>query len=103
MTTRIVRAPHEIEGDALMEMAVRMTREARERRVKAKAEEDALKVILAQLMKDNDATELTLGGVPVARITTFNRDTVKLTELLAEFPQAAHLVNSTPVVRVELP
>jgi hypothetical protein len=103
VTTRIVRAPHAIDNDSLMRMAITRAKELAEQRRELKAEEDRMRLLLAQHMRDNDAQELTVGGVPVARLTEYEQSTVKVSELLARFPMAITIVNRTPVVRVDLP
>lgn len=103
MTSRIARAPHPIDSDEPLILVIKRARELSEQIRELKAQQNDAKLLLAQTMRDNDAQELTLGGVPVARLTTFDRQTIKVSELLARFPYAAILVRSTPVVRVELP
>jgi uncharacterized small protein (DUF1192 family) len=103
MTTRIIRAPHAIDEDSRTLLDVMRARDLRDRIAKDKAELDRLKESLAATLREQEAQELTVGGVPVVRVSEFDRQTVKVSELLARFPAAAVLVNSTPVIRVELP
>jgi hypothetical protein len=103
MTTRIIRAPHAIDSDDLMRLAVERAKELGEQIRELKAQQDRAKLLLAQTMRANNAQELTIGGMPVARLTEYTQQTVKVSDLLARFPQAVTLVKQTPVVRVELP
>jgi adenylate kinase family enzyme len=103
MTTRIARAPHAIDTDDLLRMAVDRARELGKQIRKLEAQQTRVKLVLARTMQENDAKELTLGGVPVVRFTEYTQQTVKVSDLLAQFPQAVGLVSRTPVVRVELP
>jgi len=103
MTLRVTRAPYAIDSDSLMILGIDRLKELAERKRKLEVEEERIKKVLAQTMRDNEAKEMTIAGLPVARLVEYDRRTVKVDELLAQFPMAVTLVTTTPVVQVRLP
>lgn len=104
MTTSTQRAQRAIDGDALLTLAVNRARQLAEKRRQIKIEEDRVKRVLAQSMREAGVTELTIDGGVVVRLTDYFRETVPVSLLRERFPHvAAALVTTTPVSRVELP
>lgn len=95
---------HAIDTDALIKLGVTHARELVSRRRELEKQEERVKRVLKQAMQEAGATELTLDGEVVVRLTEYTREGVSVTELREAFPHiAATLVTSTPVSRVELP
>jgi hypothetical protein len=104
MTTKTARTQHAIDGDALMKLGVEHARKLAAARRDLETQEQRVKRVLVQTMRENGATELTLDGEVVVRLVEYMREGVKVAELREAFPAAAAaLVSSTPVVRVDLP
>jgi hypothetical protein len=104
VTTRIVRAPFAADDKPVVRLAVARYKELRETKRAIQAEQDALAEMLAAEMDERGAKELTVGGIPIARLTEYDMETVDVVALRAKHPKiAARFTRSTPVKRVEVP
>jgi hypothetical protein len=102
--TRIVRAPHEIDGDLVTQAAIVRYRELRDWRLRAEAEMDELKDKLAAVMREHEAQELRHDRVVVARLTEYELETIDAAAIKERYPKIyARFTRSTPVSRVDIP
>lgn len=104
MTTRIVRAPHAADNSPIVRLAVARYKELREARAKIKTEMDQLAEKLAAEMDEHSAKELTVGGIPIARLVEYDLDYIDAAALRAKHPKiAARFTKQTPVKKVDVP
>jgi len=101
---RISRRPHSVDGNIEVENAIKRYKELRAWKQQADEECKQLKEKLSVQMLEHGATELTIGGVPVARLTEYDMQTVSAKELIVKHPRIAKaLVKLTHIVRVDVP
>lgn len=104
MTTRIVRAPHAADNSPIVRLAVARYKELREAKRAIQAEQDALAEKLAAEMDEHSAKELTVGGIPIARLVEYDMETIDVVALRAKHPKiAARFTRATPVKKVDIP
>jgi hypothetical protein len=102
--SQIVRAPHAVDTDSLARMAVTRYKELRDQIKELDAERKRVAGVLGGIMREADAAELTVGGLPIARLTEFDREDVSAKALRIADPELAErLITVTPIVRVDVP
>jgi hypothetical protein len=101
---RISRHPFAVDGDIDTRVAIHKYKELRDWMQQAAAEQDKIKEKLAALMQEHDAQELTDRGVPVARLTEYDLETIDAPALKEKHPKLfARFTRVTPVTRVDVP
>jgi hypothetical protein len=104
MTTRITRAPHAADNSPIVRLAVARYKELRDAKRALQTEMNALAEKLAAEMDEHDAKELTVGGVPIARLVEYDMETIDVAALRAKHPKiAARFTRATPIRKVDIP